>query len=134
MSSITPLAGKLCQIFQPRTYVLMSSLLFTIGAIVTSAASTLPVFLLGRVLTGAGKHCHLIFCWLRLTELGAAGNFPTGIIAIIGLTKVTRRGLFMGMMNSGFTAGIAFGAVIAGALEPAVGWASSPRLDIRSHY
>lgn len=38
------------------------------------------------------------------------------------------------MMNSGFTAGIAFGAVIAGALEPVVGWVSSPCLGIRSHY
>lgn len=53
---------------------------------------------------------------------GAAGNFPIGIIAIVSLTKIERRGLFMGMMNAGFTAGIAFGAVLAGLLEPAVGW------------
>jgi len=56
------------------------------------------------------------------SDIGAAGNFPAGIITIVSLTKVKRRGLFMGMMNAGFTAGIAFGAVLAGLLEPAVGW------------
>jgi len=41
---------------------------------------------------------------------------------IISITGVKRRGLFMGGLNTCFTIGIAFGALIAGAMEPAVGW------------
>jgi len=55
VSSITPLAGRLCQIFRPQSYMLLSSVVFAAGLVITSAAPSLAVFLLGRVVTGIGE-------------------------------------------------------------------------------
>lgn len=57
--------------------------------------------------------------------LGAAANFPVGIIVVIDLTSPKRRGLFMGLLNAGFTMGLAMGAPLAGLLEPLIGWVTA---------
>ncbi|KAI9736626.1 MAG: hypothetical protein M1834_000830 [Cirrosporium novae-zelandiae] len=54
--------------------------------------------------------------------IGAAGVFAVSFILVLELTSKKRRGLFIGLLNSGYTAGVSLGAVIAGALEPATGW------------
>lgn len=55
MSSVTPLAGRLSEIFTPRVYVIFSSALLALGLFITAAASTLAVFLLGRAVAGCGS-------------------------------------------------------------------------------
>ncbi|KAF2455639.1 putative MFS multidrug transporter [Lineolata rhizophorae] len=108
MSSITPLGGRICRIFSPRTYITFSSLVFAIGVLVTSLSHNLAIFLLGRTITG----------------VGSAGMLSVVIILILELASVERRGLFIGLANSGMTVGVSLGAVIAGALAPAAGWRS----------
>lgn len=79
-----------------------------IGLLITSLAKTLWVFLLGRFVTGGG----------------GAGIMATSIILVLELSSKKRRGLFIGMVNAGFTTGVASGAVLAGAVTPHFGWVS----------
>jgi MFS family permease len=61
--------------------------------------------------------------------LGGAGIFTISMILVLQLASDKRRGLFIGLINAGYTAGVAMGAVIAGALAPKIGWVSHlPRL------
>ncbi|EAW09980.1 putative MFS multidrug transporter [Aspergillus clavatus NRRL 1] len=106
MSSVTPLAGRLCQIFTARSYTLFSVILLSIGLFITAAAQSLPIFLLGRAVSGCGS----------------AGVMVTSFILILDLTSKERRGLFIGLLNVGLTTGISCGAVIAGLLTPKYGW------------
>ena len=101
-----PLAGRLCQIFSSRIYVFVSIIIQCLGLLITSFAPTLWVFLVGRVLTG----------------IGSAAVTPVALILVTELTSKRRRGLFIGLVNTGYTTGVSAGAIIAGALEPAVGW------------
>ncbi|KAG4434665.1 hypothetical protein IFR05_009840 [Cadophora sp. M221] len=106
MSSTSPLAARLAQIFSPRNCVFAASIFFAIGGVVTSQAQTLRVFLLGRAIQG----------------IGGAGIMTVSFILVLELTGKKRRGLFIGLVNTGFTTGVSFGAVVAGALLPITGW------------
>jgi MFS family permease len=108
MSSIAPLAGRLTQIFSARNCIFVSSIVFSIGVLVTSQAPSFAVFLVGRAISG----------------VGAAGILTISIILVLELTGKKRRGLFIGLVNAGYTSGVALGAVIAGALLPVTGWVS----------
>ena len=104
--SVMPLVGRLCQIFSSRNYTFASIIIQCIGLFVTSIAPTLWMFLVGRVLTG----------------IGSAAITPVAIILVTELTSKRRRGLFIGLVNTGYTVGVSCGAIVAGALEPTVGW------------
>ncbi|RAL03136.1 putative MFS multidrug transporter [Aspergillus ibericus CBS 121593] len=106
MSSLTPLSGRLSEIFTPRVYILFSCTLLSIGLFVTAAAPTLAIFLLGRALTGCG----------------AGGQMVIAFVLTLDLTSKKRRGLFIGMISTGMTIGVSSGAVLAGLLTPAFGW------------
>lgn len=106
MSSITPLAGRLSQIFTPRLYVVFSTTLLAIGLFISAAAPTLSVFLLGRAVAGCGS----------------GGLMSTSIILALDMVSKKRRGLCIGLINCGYTTGVASGAVIAGLLAPTLGW------------
>ena len=108
MASMAPLAGRLSQIFSPRWCIFISTLIFSLGTFVTSLAAGLPIFLVGRAITG----------------IGAAGILTLSIILVIELTTKRRRGLFIGLINTGYTTGVSLGAVIAGALVGPLGWVS----------
>ncbi len=77
-----------------------------LGTLVTAFARSLKVFLLGRTITG----------------VGGAGCLNVAIILVLELVSEKRRGLLLGMLNTCFTVGVAFGAVVAGALAPRLGW------------
>ncbi|OWO92746.1 hypothetical protein B2J93_6776 [Marssonina coronariae] len=106
MSSCAPLAAKLAQIFSPRNCVFAASIFFAIGGIVASQATTLSTFLIGRAFQG----------------IGGAGIMTVSFILILELCGKSRRGLFIALVNGGFTSGISYGAVVAGALLPVTGW------------
>ncbi|KAF4216826.1 hypothetical protein CNMCM8980_007341 [Aspergillus fumigatiaffinis] len=106
MSSVSPLAGRLCQIFTARNYTLFSVAILSVGLFVTAASRSLPVFLFGRALSGCGS----------------AGVMVTSFIFILDLTSKKRRGLFIGLLNVGVTTGISCGALLAGLLTPVFGW------------
>lgn len=106
MSSLSPITARLAQIFSPRICILIASMLFSLGGIVTSQAPNVEVFLLGRAITGAG----------------GAGILTISFILVLELSGKKRRGLFIGLVNTGFTLGVALGAVVAGALLHVTGW------------
>ncbi|KAL4784783.1 major facilitator superfamily domain-containing protein [Aspergillus varians] len=105
-SSMTPVAGRLTQIFTPRVYVLFSCVMLGIGLFITAAAPRLSIFLLGRAISGTG----------------AGGLMVTGIILTLDLVHKKRRGIFIGIVNFGMTIGVSLGAVLAGLIVPAFGW------------
>ncbi|KAK5019853.1 hypothetical protein LTR16_001692 [Cryomyces antarcticus] len=57
-----------------------------------------------------------------MAGVGAAGVFTISIIIVLELTGSKRRGLFVGLLNTGYTIGVALGAIAAGGLLQHVGW------------
>lgn len=83
-----------------------AAILFSLGGTVTSQATSLRTFLLGRAISG----------------IGGAGIMTISFILVLELSGKKKRGLFIGLVNTGFTTGVSLGAVIAGALLPITGW------------
>jgi len=106
MSSTSPLAARLAQIFSPRNCILAGSLFFAVGGLVTSQAKDVEIFLLGRAIQG----------------IGGAGIMTISFILVLELAGKKKRGLYIGLVNAGFTTSVSFGALIAGALLPLTGW------------
>lgn len=101
-----PLAGRLATIFALRHMVLASAFLFAAGAIICSRATSFVTFISGRVLTGMGGGCIVTLA----------------LILVLQLTTRKKRGLFIGLVNAGFTIGVSAGAVVFGAFLPVLGW------------
>lgn len=108
MSSTSPLIARLAIIFSPRYCVLVASIFFAIGGVIASQAASLRIFLLGRAFQG----------------IGGAGILTISFILVLELAEKKRRGLFIGIVNTFFTVGVSFGAVVAGALVETMGWVS----------
>lgn len=106
MASTAPLAGRLATIFPLGHMVLFSAFFAAVGSVVTARASSFGVFILGRILTGLGGGCVMTL----------------SLILVLQLTSRKKRGLFVGLVNSGFTTGVSTGAVVFGALLPVLGW------------
>ncbi|KAM3418204.1 hypothetical protein BST61_g4208 [Cercospora zeina] len=106
MSSLGPLNGKLSSVFSPRSCIVVSSLLLAVGCFLCAVSSSFESFVFGRSVQG----------------VGASGVFTISIIIVLELTGSKRRGLGIGLLNSGFTVGVAVGATAAGALLPVLGW------------
>ncbi|KAK3116173.1 hypothetical protein LTR53_003722 [Teratosphaeriaceae sp. CCFEE 6253] len=106
MSALAPLNGKLSSVFSPRLCIFASSLILALGVVLSSLAQTFAAFVTGRAITG----------------VGASGIFTISIIIVLELTGSKRRGLAIGLLNSGYTVGVAVGATAAGALLPVIGW------------
>lgn len=106
MSSLAPLMGRLSQVFSPRLCMFFSTLLICVGTTITALSVSFNMFLVGRAFTGAG----------------GGGILIVASIIVIQMTPPKRRGLYIGLVNSGMTVGVSLGAVIAGGLEPKIGW------------
>lgn len=106
MSSMAPLIGRLSQLFSPRYLVLVSASVFACGGLITGLAKTYESFIAGRVISG----------------VGGAGIMTLCLILVLELTGPKRRGLFIGLVNMGYTIGVSLGAVVAGASLGVFGW------------
>ncbi|KAH9825733.1 Major Facilitator Superfamily [Teratosphaeria destructans] len=106
MSALGPLNGKLASVFSPRTCMLASAIFLALGGILASSANGFGAFVAGRAVIG----------------VGASGVFTISIILVLELTGSKRRGIAVGLLNSGYTIGVAVGATAAGALLPVIGW------------
>jgi predicted MFS family arabinose efflux permease len=111
------LTGRLAEIFTPRLYVIFASTTLAIGLFITAAAPTLTVFLLGRAVAG----------------IGSGGLMSIAIILVVDLASPKRRGLCIGMINAGYTTGLASGAVLAGLMTSSLGWVCRPLLALEGH-
>lgn len=98
--------GRLSQVFSPRLCMFFSTLLISFGTFITGLSNTFTMFIVGRAFTGAG----------------GGGILIVASIIVIQMTPPKRRGLYIGLVNSGMTVGVSLGAVIAGGLEPRIGW------------
>ena len=106
MSALGPLNGKLASVFGPRVCIFASTVVLAFGVLWTGWAASFETFIAGRVLTG----------------IGASGIFTVAIIITLELSGSKRRGLAIGLLNMGYTIGVAVGATAAGAMLPVVGW------------
>ncbi|KAK1073271.1 hypothetical protein LTR12_006130 [Friedmanniomyces endolithicus] len=106
MSALSPLNGKLAAVFSPRVCIFVSAIVLAAGGVLSSLAQGFEGFVVGRAATG----------------IGASGVFTVSIIIVLELTGSKRRGLAIGLLNSGYTVGVAVGATAAGALLPVIGW------------
>lgn len=106
MSSTSPILGRLCKIFSPRICIVVASFVFTIGTIISALAPTFACFLAGRAITG----------------LGGAGIVACSMIVVIDNASERRRGILLGLVNTGFTVGVSLGAIVAGATVSTAGW------------
>ncbi|KAI7219350.1 MFS general substrate transporter [Hortaea werneckii] len=106
MSALGPLNGKLSSVFSPRICIFASTIVLAIGSVLSSLAGSFETFVFGRAITG----------------MGASGVFTISIIIVLELTGSKRRGIAIGLLNTGYTIGVAVGATAAGALLPVVGW------------
>lgn len=106
MSALGPLNGKLSSVFSPRSCISVSAVLLAFGSLICAISNSFGTFVTGRCVQGAG----------------ASGVFTISIIIVLELTGSQRRGLGIGLLNSGFTVGVAVGATAAGAMLPFTGW------------
>lgn len=106
MSALGPLNGKLCSVFTPRVSIFISSIFLAVGSVISAFAKGFNTFVVGRAVTG----------------IGASGVFTISIIVVLELTGSRRRGVGIGLLNSGYTLGVAVGATVAGALLSVTGW------------
>ncbi|KAM3441480.1 hypothetical protein MY4824_001604 [Beauveria thailandica] len=106
LSSFASLSGRLATVFSPRSLVLPVGALYALGSLVTACATSFAGLVLGRAIAGTG----------------GAGVLGLCVIFVLELTTRRRRGLFIALVNTGFTVGVAFGAVVYGALLPVIGW------------
>lgn len=106
MASLAPLFGRLATIFPPRYLVMPLGGFFAVGGVITATAHSFWVLIFGRIVTG----------------MGGAGIMTLSVILVLELVDKKRRGIFVGLVNAGFTIGLSFGAVVYGALLPVIGW------------
>ncbi|KAJ6157821.1 hypothetical protein N7470_005413 [Penicillium chermesinum] len=106
VSSVPPLTGRLSQIFMPRSILLVSSIVLSMGLFITAIAPNLAIFLLGRVVSGCGS----------------GGLTSVTIILALDIATPDRRGILIGLISLALTTGLSLGAIIAGALTPTLGW------------
>ena len=106
MSALGPLNGKLASVFGPRVCIFASTVVLAFGTLWTGWAANFQAFITGRIITG----------------VGASGIFTVAIIITLELSGSKRRGLAIGLLNMGYTIGVAVGATAAGALLPVTGW------------
>jgi len=83
--------------------------------VIASQGKTMQVFLLGRIIQG----------------IGGGSIMTVSLILVLELSGKKRRGLHIGLVNSVFTMGVSFGAVIAGALLPVTGWVRSSQKSLK---
>lgn len=106
VASAAPLAGRLATVVPVGATLLASALFFAAGSVVSARAASSAAFIAGRVLAG----------------VGGGSVITLSLVLVFQLTSPRRRGLFVGVVNTAFTVGIATGAVVFGALLPVVGW------------
>ncbi|MFF1574488.1 MFS transporter [Leifsonia sp. NPDC058292] len=109
-SLVVAVAAPLVSVLLPRVprAVLMAAglLVFAIGGALAVSATSLPLFLIGRTLSG----------------VGGAALVPTATAAAASLARPEQRGRALAIVGAGFTLATAVGSPFGTALGDAAGW------------
>ncbi|MCJ1432522.1 hypothetical protein MMC27_001879 [Xylographa pallens] len=106
ITAFQPAFGTLYKYFNISIVYRSCIVIFEVGSVVTATASSSPMFIAGRAVSG----------------LGAAGLLQ-GSLSIIGHTvTLEKRSLYMGIVISVFVISVCIGPVIGGALTERVTW------------
>lgn len=103
---VNPTMGRMADLFGTRISSLLSIALFSVGTLMCATAPRLSLFLIGRVIQGAGS-----------------GGLTT--ISNIHMSKIIplrNRGLFQGLTNIVFGLGSGSGGPVGGLANDTVGW------------
>ncbi|KAH8670806.1 major facilitator superfamily domain-containing protein [Xylariales sp. PMI_506] len=106
LAAFGPLAGRLAAIFSSRTIILVTSGFVVLGGGVCAQATSFRSFIVGRVLTG----------------IGGSGVYVLVTILVLEHASKKKRGLLIGLVNTGFTSGVSLGAAVYGVMIPRTGW------------
>ncbi|KAI0163343.1 major facilitator superfamily domain-containing protein [Pestalotiopsis sp. NC0098] len=93
--------GKLAQVTNLRWMALLDGLVLTIGSVICIIASSAPVFIIGRVVTGVGIAAGVPLCATILIDITSPEERPTYMASCVGVDVIS----------------LAFGALLGGYLE-----------------
>lgn len=99
-------AGRAGDVFGKRTVLIYGLILFTIGVLIASFATTLPVLIASRFLQGAGAAAMMAMPLAQVREIAPAGQ----------------TGRWMGVMGTMSAIGTASGPALAGGLAGSFDW------------
>ncbi|KAI5371067.1 putative major facilitator superfamily, MFS transporter superfamily [Septoria linicola] len=105
-AAFQPLSGKLTDIYGRRAGLIFAFTFFSAGTAICGAAQSARVMVLGRVVAGAGGGC------LNTVSVFVASD----------LIPLRRRGVWQGIGNIVFGAGMGLGGVFGGWVNDTVGW------------
>ncbi|MFD4295547.1 MDR family MFS transporter, partial [Rhodococcus sp. NPDC058505] len=102
----TPIWGKLADLYNKKTLVQVSIVIFVVGSVIAGIAQNVPVLLGARVIQGVGM-----------------GGLTALVVAIIGTIIPPRdRGRYSGYMGAVMAVAMAGGPVLGGVIADGLGW------------
>lgn len=104
--SLQPSFGKIYTYFDVKYTYLFALLLFEVGSIICAAATSSPMFIIGRAVAGAG----------------AAALFSGGITIVGYSVALRQRPIYIAAISSMFGIASAVGPILGGALTDHVSW------------
>ncbi|KAJ3103142.1 hypothetical protein HDU97_010350 [Phlyctochytrium planicorne] len=105
-TSSAGLYGKLADIFGRKMVFLFSIVIFEAGSLVSAIASTMPVLIIGRAISG----------------VGGGGIFSLVLIIISDVVSIQDRGKYQGIIGAVFGLASVIGPLIGGAFSDHIGW------------
>ncbi|WVQ70843.1 hypothetical protein IAR50_000368 [Cryptococcus sp. DSM 104548] len=102
----TPIYGRLCNIIGRQYSMLMALALFTLGNFFCSIAPTMNTLVAARALAG----------------MGGGGLSSVGSTIMSDIVPITHRGIFQGLGNLAWGAGMGLGAPVGGVISDYLNW------------
>ncbi|KAF2472021.1 MFS general substrate transporter [Lindgomyces ingoldianus] len=104
--SLQPSFGRIYTFFDVKYTYLFALLLFEVGSIICAAATSSPMFIIGRAVAGAG----------------AAALFSGGMTIIGYSVRLSKRPIYIAALSSMFGIASVVGPILGGALTDKVSW------------
>ncbi|ORY13473.1 major facilitator superfamily domain-containing protein [Clohesyomyces aquaticus] len=104
--SLQPSFGRIYTFFDVKYTYLFALVLFEVGSIICAAATSSPMFIIGRAVAGAG----------------AAALFSGGMTIIGYSVRLSRRPIYIAALSSMFGIASVVGPILGGALTDKVSW------------
>ena len=105
-TSLQPLFGRIYTYFDVKYTYLFALVLFEVGSIICAAATSSPMFIIGRAVAGAG----------------AAALFSGGMTIIGFSVALRKRAIYIALLSSMFGIASIVGPILGGALTDRASW------------